>query len=178
MPFFVVVQDNSTYEPGTVVESSTESGDSASVVPGNFVPNSLYPEVRYIFSDDDFSATIEALEQTKDDISVIVDFDSSGEKIVNCQSISTNWQVTNASVTAATSPAWMAQDSASSSFKLIVQGTGDSIVDSKSITGDSSEPPAERIRRLIHNFQDRNQQLKQLLRRDQYVMNSWNSDVF
>jgi hypothetical protein len=165
LPFFVVLQDESTYVPGDIVESE-ESETRA--LHGTFISNTLYPEVRYIFSDDDFGATTEALEQSKDDISVIIDVDSSGEQVENCQSLSSNWQVTGATVTTASSPAWMGQD-ASNSFKLVVRGTSSSIIDNSRglIRRDGELPAVDRIKQYIQTFRDRNEQLQALLKENQ-----------
>lgn len=167
LPFFVVVQDESTYVSSGIAQSA-DSDSKESL--GTFDSNSLYPEVRYIFSDDYFSTSTEALEQSKDDISVIVDIDSSGERIESCDSLSATWQVTGATITATNSQAWMGED-ALNSFKIIVKGTGSSISSNSQTTyledSDSSLVAVEKIKQAVQMFRDRNEQLKALLNSEQ-----------
>ena len=61
-------------------------------------PVTLYPEVHYIFEDDELAPEIDALDRQDGDISVIVNLDETGLNITNCQSISPDWQVLNATL--------------------------------------------------------------------------------
>lgn len=56
-----------------------------------------YPEIRYVFADDDFSPAIDVLDSCNSDgpgeTGVVVDFDASGVNVIQAQSLSTGWQV-------------------------------------------------------------------------------------
>lgn len=58
----------------------------------------FYPEVHYVFADDAFSPEMDAIERQPGDISVLCDLDESGRELLGCQSISPEWQVTDASL--------------------------------------------------------------------------------
>lgn len=58
----------------------------------------FYPEVHYVFADDAFSPELDALERQPGDISVLCDLNESGCELLGCQSISPEWQVTDASL--------------------------------------------------------------------------------
>lgn len=58
----------------------------------------VYPEVHYVFSDDAFHPEADAAERGPLDVSVLVDIDSTGQGIANCQSISPHWQATSATI--------------------------------------------------------------------------------
>lgn len=99
LPHFVVVQDQSDFSgPGT----SRRDPDSGSQTPGSPISDQLitnrqiHPEIRYVFSDDDFDPTLDLLDQQDSaEISVVVDFDPAGENIVGYKSFTSNWQITN-----------------------------------------------------------------------------------
>ena len=58
----------------------------------------IYPEVHYVFQDDAFAPEMDVVERKPGDISVLVDLDESGQLVQGCQSISPEWQVTDASL--------------------------------------------------------------------------------
>lgn len=195
LPFFVVLRDNSTYvlPPGTSGPHTSTSGDNEaihsqstsagqvadedgeehidqSVEKGRFACKPLYPEVRYVFEDDDFNPTIEALDQEPGDVSVLVDFDQTGEKVVSYKSLSPYWQVVNVSSDDSAAPSWMGHDQ--SSIKLIVDGTSNrtdlvrkrpnaSSEDSSATT--SAQSKFIETSQLMQAVIDRTDQLKQLL---------------
>lgn len=195
LPFFVVLRDNSTYvlPPGTGGSHNSTSGDNEAihsqstsagqttdedggenniqtVEKGRFACKQLYPEVRYVFEDDDFNPTIEALDQEPGDVSVLVDFDQTGEKVVSYKSLSPYWQVVNVSSDDSAAPSWMGHDQ--SSIKLIVDGTSSkpdlvrkrpnaSLENSSSTT--SAQSKFTETNQLMQAVIDRTDQLKQLL---------------
>lgn len=98
------------------LEVSTESSD-------------VYPEIRYVFSDDDFAPTIDVLDSRQGDVSLIIDFDESGAQVVNATSLSSTWQISSVKEkvsSGAPAPAWAANDSmdATVAHVLYVNGTG------------------------------------------------------
>jgi hypothetical protein len=195
LPFFVVLRDNSTYvlPPGAGGSNNSASGDneaihsqstsagqtadeddgessSQTVEKGRFACKQLYPEVRYVFEDDDFNPTIEALDQEPGDVSVVVDFDQSGEKVVSYRSLSPYWQVVNVSSDDSAAPSWMGHDQ--SSIKLIVDGTSSktelvrkrpNASSENSASTASAQSKATETSQLMQAVIDRTDQLKQLL---------------
>lgn len=70
LPFMVVVKSTSATEQETI-----------------------YPDIKYIFSDDEFNPTIDILQNGAG--AVIVDFDERGEAVTGHGSLSTEWQITD-----------------------------------------------------------------------------------
>lgn len=194
LPFFVVLRDNSTYvlPPGSGWSQNSGSGDNEAihsqstsagqtaddgtgssgqtVEKGRFACKQLYPEVRYVFEDDDFNPTIEALDQEPGDVSVVVDFDQTGEKVVSYRSLSPYWQVVNVSSDDSAAPSWMGHDQ--SSIKLIVDGTSsktDLVRKRPNASSEASSSTVSAQSKLTETSQlmqaviDRTDQLKQLL---------------
>ncbi|ODQ66149.1 hypothetical protein NADFUDRAFT_83000 [Nadsonia fulvescens var. elongata DSM 6958] len=107
-----------TFEPVRRGSSSYASGSMTQR--GSVSRNTIhiYPEIHYIFSDDD-EATIsnnpnsnmgEATNNNNssdNEIITIVDFDQSGQSVKNVNSISSNWQVTDISLSAGTDKHWL-----------------------------------------------------------------------
>lgn len=141
---------------------------------GHFTPTQLHPEIRYVFEDDDFNSTVDALDQRPGDLSVIIDFDESGEKVVSYKSLSPYWQVTNVATDNSTPPSWMGQDQ--SSIKLLIDGTSSKTTlvkkkqSSSSVNSTTTENDVSSIQaklteanQLIRAINDRNEQLKHIL---------------
>ena len=113
----------------------------------------------------DFSPTAEVLSQHQGDISVIIDFDQSGEKVVNYQSLSPSWQITNVSTVNSTTPSWTGQDE--SSIKLLIEGTTDNIKTKIRAKPKSKASSLNDTKQLMELVTSRNDQLKNLLHKQQ-----------
>uniref|UniRef100_A0A060TAM2 ARAD1D20746p n=1 Tax=Blastobotrys adeninivorans TaxID=409370 RepID=A0A060TAM2_BLAAD len=181
LPFFVLVRDHSKYvlpgsvEPEPEPQSSRDihSQSSSEVVEreriehgGEFLTSQIYPDVRYVFEDDDFDPAVDALEHEEGDISVIVDFDATGEKIVSYKSLSPTWQITEAACDGSTTsaPAWVRGQPNSSSRKLFIDGTSNQTTTLRRHHDRPSSPMSE-SRQLMQAVVDRSNQLRQLLYR-------------
>lgn len=95
--------------PGTTTNSnSIDVKSSTSHLPTTLTTHTrtIYPEIRYVFSDDDFVPTIDVLDSQQEDASVIIDFDATGTKVIGgAKSLSPAWQVTNVTTASASTSA-------------------------------------------------------------------------
>lgn len=90
--------------PGLPQSSYSGSSSTTTANNSNNHYRTIYPEIRYVFSDDDFVPTIDVLDAQQEDASVIIDFDSTGTKVVGSQSLSPAWQIISVSSPSLLSP--------------------------------------------------------------------------
>lgn len=124
-------------------------------------PQTVYPEVHYVFEDDAFAPEIDALEHQAGDVSVIIDLDETGTQILNCQSISPDWQVLSASldpqnldISRRTSPA------NHNSNLLRIQGITPQFAPEARESGSDASAQASYCQSLIEEVRQRQQELE------------------
>lgn len=154
LPHFVVVQDQSDFSGSSPARRGADSGSQTPDSPNSdqLITNQyIYPEIRYVFSDDDFAPTLDLVDQQDPtEISVVIDFDQSGENVVGYKSFTSNWQISSV-------------DKASQDATF--SDTADNI-SLLTITGASSEiklPNHASSEELIAVLQARNAQLRNML---------------
>ncbi|CAN6608641.1 hypothetical protein TRVA0_003S04786 [Trichomonascus vanleenenianus] len=171
LPFFVVGRDNSTYaipsrtppladklpslsSTQSSLDRSKQIGDT-----GAFLPDQMYPEVRYVFEDDYFNPTVDVLED-ENDIAVIIDFDNTGEVIQGYQSLSPTWQIVGISSAASATPSWASSEhDDQQSIKLFIDGTSSTTTTLRRRVDGSLRD----TRNLMQAAVDRNEQLNRIL---------------
>lgn len=119
--------------------------------------STIYPEVHYIYSDDNFVPAMDVVEQQWGDISVLVDFDESGQEIVSSQSLSSGWQVLDSRIEAQN------LDKDQPSRLLSITGTKSRVpTDIPDLDG-SVQSQVSRAMQLVENLELRNREIRQLL---------------
>lgn len=124
---------SSTSPVGSTTSSSSSSHSLVKSLKVTTQSREIHPEIRYVFSDDDFAPTIDVLDcrqggnGNNNDVSLILDFDESGTRAVNATSLSSAWQISSVTErvsTNAPAPAWASTDNDSSvAHVLFVEGT-------------------------------------------------------
>lgn len=116
-----------------------------------------YPEVHYIYSDDNFVPAMDVVEQQWGDVSVLVDFDESGREIVSSQSLSPGWQVLETRIES------QALDRDQPSRLLSITGTKSRVpTDIPDLDG-SVRSQVSRAMQLVENLESRNREIRKLL---------------
>ncbi|ANB13420.1 hypothetical protein AWJ20_1711 [Sugiyamaella lignohabitans] len=161
LPFFVVLKNNLD----NLDQSATSSNPS--LVPDD--EHWLYPEVHYVFEDDDFSPTIDVLEQSKNDISVVIDFNEAADEVISYKSLSPSWQILNVSTESAATPTWRSDSNGRTCTMLLIEGTNSELnwnTNTAPVGGTKEEDDVDSLgdmKRLVESFKSRNEQLKQIL---------------
>lgn len=122
----------------------------------------LYPEVRYVFDDDDFSPAIELLEQQPNDISVIIDFDYDGKSVTGFESLSPNWQPLEVTTASSSAPTWAKHPKSTTSMVFIdgISSECDQIHTRQE--GDGAAILRD-LKAKVHQFKLRNEQLRDII---------------
>lgn len=160
LPFFVVLRQSVTHG-----DNKDSKGELDQVSPLHY----LYPEVRYVFDDDDFSPAIELLEQQDDDVSVIVDFDYDGKSVTGFESLSPNWQPLEVTTATSSAPKWAKHPNSSTSMVFIDGISSQSDIPNVSANAkekDAELPAADILQNLkakVNQFKMRNEQLREIV---------------